>query len=910
MAHTPVDILWIIVASALVFIMRVGFAMLESGMVRSKNAINVSTKVLTDLGVAFLAYWLVGFGLMFGSSQGGLWGSSYFALNFNVLWTSLFFLFHAMFASTGATIVSGAVAERIKFSSYLFVTVLFAALVYPVLGHWVWGGSLEGTPTGWLAKLGFVDFAGSTVVHSTGGWVSLAVLLVLGPRLGRYNADGRVNRITGAGLQTSIFGTLILWFGWFGFNGGSTLALNDQVPAIILKTSLSGASGMIVTLLAGWRLRRYPDVGLVINGALAGLVGATASAPFISAGSAVLVGAVSGIVMLLVEAFLDKLRIDDAVTAIPVHLGAGIWGTLAVGLFGDPLLLKTGLDPVHQTLIQLLGIVSCGAWAFGVTFLIVKLANRFFPIRVSAFEEAQGLNVVEHKASTEIYDLYKTLEDQSRTGDLSLRAPVEPFTEVGQIAQQYNLVMDRLQENLVAKSDYVSILDNVHEGLFLLDPAGTIGPFYSSALEKILEKKSLAGENFTKLLEPLISPTLLGPWKDFQEVLFDPNVDAQALSRLNPLHQVELWTGSAHGSDAVCHAQFQFRRILENGQVVRVMAVLRDVSAEVGLQKTIASEKSQREGEMELFYKILHLDPSFLSSFLQDFDAKTRQINALMETGQNTPEEVLKHTLRILHGIKGEAALLELDFLAEATHKLETEVQSLQKKKPLANSDFLSFALQLGRFQETGHELTRLVEKLSHFQASLVKADLDAFSALEKKLQVLVQTTARNQGKSVVLNTARFSTAVLLEKDLPLWQEVLVQMLRNAVVHGVEPLNIRQNLGKTLPALITLTAEKTLGWTQVTIRDDGRGLDLQALAQKALEKGYEAPVVARWSKTDYVRFLFVDGVSTAAQVSMDAGRGVGLSLVSRLIKERNGRLSVKFETGHFLEFNIALPDRS
>jgi Amt family ammonium transporter len=909
MGHTSVDILWIIVASALVFIMRVGFAMLESGMVRSKNSINVSTKVLTDLGVALLAYWLVGFGLMFGASQGGWFGSSLFVLNFNVLWTSLFFLFHAMFASTGATIVSGAVAERIKFSSYLLVTGLFAALVYPVLGHWVWGGSLEGTASGWLAKMGFIDFAGSTVVHSTGGWVSLAVLLVLGPRIGRYNADGSVNRITGAGLQTSIFGTLILWFGWFGFNGGSTLALNDQVPAIILKTSLSGASGMIVTLLVGWRLRRYPDVGLVINGALAGLVGATASAPFISSGSAVLIGAVSGIVMLLVEALLDKLRIDDAVTAIPVHLGAGIWGTLAVGIFGDPLLLKTGLDPVHQTLVQFLGIVSCGAWAFGVTFLIVKMVNQFSPIRVSPFEEAQGLNVVEHKASTEIYDLYKTLEDQSRTGDLSLRAPVEPFTEVGQIAQQYNLVMDKLQENLVAKSDYVSILDNVHEGLFLLDPEGSIGPFYSSALEQILEKKALAGENFTKLLEPMISPSLLGPWKDFQDILFDPNVDAQALSRLNPLRQVELWTGSAHGSDSTCHAQFQFRRILEKGKVVRAMVVLRDVSAEVDLRKSISTEKSQREGEMELFYKILHLDPSFLSSFLQEFDVKTRQINALMETGQNTPEEVLKHALRILHGIKGEAALLELGFLAEAAHKLETEVQVLQKKKPLANSDFLSFAMQLGRFQETGYELTRLVEKLSKFQNSFVQADLNTFAVLEKKLQALVKSTARSQRKSVILNTAHFSTDLLLEKDLPFWQEVLVQMLRNAVVHGAEDLNARQKLGKPVPAEITLTAEKTIGWTQVTIRDDGRGLDLQALAKKALEKGYEAPVVARWSKTDYVRFLFVDGISTAPQVSMDAGRGVGLSLVSRLVKERNGRLAVKFETGKFLEFNIALPDQ-
>jgi Amt family ammonium transporter len=239
--------------------MRVGFAMLESGMTRSKNSINVSTKVLTDLGVSLLIYWILGFGLMFGTSQSGIVGATQFAVNFDQTWPALFFLFHAMFASTSATIVSGAVAERIKFSSSLVITLLFSGLVYPVLGHWVRGGALEGNKSGWLVKLGFLDFAGGAVVHATGGWISLAVLIVLGPRIGRYNADGSVNRITGAGLQTSIFGTLLLWFGWFGFNGGSTLAVNSDVPGIIVKASLAGASGMMVTLLLGWRLRGFPD---------------------------------------------------------------------------------------------------------------------------------------------------------------------------------------------------------------------------------------------------------------------------------------------------------------------------------------------------------------------------------------------------------------------------------------------------------------------------------------------------------------------------------------------------------------------------------------------------------------------------------------------------------------------------
>jgi Amt family ammonium transporter len=910
--YTGLDSLWILVAAALVFVMRVGFAMLESGMVRSKNSINVATKVLTDLGVSLLAYWAVGFGLMFGATHLGLVGTDEFFPEFGTEGPALFFLFHAMFASTSATIVSGAVAERIRFPAYLVITLLFSSVVYPVLGHWVWGGALQGDKSGWLVSLGFLDFAGGAVVHATGGWISLAALLVLGPRIGRYNADGSVNRITGAGLQTSIFGALLLWFGWFGFNGGSTLALNAEVPNIILKTSLAGAAGMLVQLFVGWRQRGFPDVTLVINGALAGLVAATAGAPYLTLPFAVLVGAIGGLVALGLEELLDRLQIDDAVTAIPVHLGAGLWGILALALFGNPDLWGTGLNRWAQVGIQLVGALACGAWAFGVAFPFLWLLNKVWPIRVTALEEARGLNVVEHRASTEIYDLYKTLEDQAKTGNLNLRAPVEPFTEVGQIASQYNRVMDNLQENLVAKSEYVSILDNVTEGLFLLDGHGRIGPFYSSALEKILGREDLVGRSFREVLEPQVSPAVLGPWDDYFSVLFDPTIDETSLVRLNPLRQTELWTGGRQGLAASRHAEFQFRRIVEDGRVVRVMGILRDATQEVRLRKELDTSSRERDEEMRLFYQLLHLDPASLGEFLGEFRSKVHQINKMMETGQGTPQEVLKHAFRLLHGIKGEAALLELDFLADAAHALEDQVAGLQKKDDLENADFLGFALKFGEFQEVGRRMEALVDRLASFQADFVQGNREATldparGALARRLETLVQRTAAETGRQARLVLDPFD-AELLAPHGGRWKDILVQLVRNAVVHGIEAPRDRRAVGKADEGKISVAVGRRGGQVTVTLRDDGRGLDPEVLGRKAVAAGYPAARVRQWSKTDLLRFLFTDGVSTAEGTTQAAGRGVGLSLVSALVKEAGGRIGARFETGRFLEFEITLPD--
>ena len=441
------DDFWVLICAGLVFLMQAGFTCLESGLTRSKNSINVAIKNITDFGISTILFWSFGFALMFGASANGWIGSSQFFLSLDDgSRTSTFFLFEIMFCATTVTIVSGATAERLRFRSYIIISIILSGLIYPVFGHWAWNGVQSGTVSGWLGQLGFIDFAGSTVVHSVGGWVALAALLIIGPREGRFPLVGAHMKIHGSNLPMSVLGVLLLWVGWFGFNGGSTLALNDQVAGIITNTFLAGASGVMVTLTVGWIIRKQADAELVIFGSIAGLVAITASAHAVSAASALAIGGIGGIVMLGVDYLMDYLHIDDAVGAIPVHLGAGIWGTLAVAIFGKEEILGTGLSLWKQLLIQTTGIGVCFLWTFGLSYGFFKLINLFLPLRVTAEDERIGLNVSEHGATTELLDMFRTMDSQSKTGDMSLRVPVEPFTEVGQIAERYNSVMEALQK--------------------------------------------------------------------------------------------------------------------------------------------------------------------------------------------------------------------------------------------------------------------------------------------------------------------------------------------------------------------------------------------------------------------------------------------------------------------------------
>jgi len=468
------DILWMLVCALLVFVMQGGFLCLESGLTRAKNAINVAVKNIADFAVASLLFWLFGFGLMFGDSVGGLFGTGYFAMNgesATSTWMMAFVLFQMMFCATAATIVSGAVAERMHFPAYVVVSAVVAGLIYPVFGHWAWGGVIGDGEAGWLARMGFVDFAGSTVVHSTGGWVALAGVMILGAREGRF-VPGEPARVIPAGnLPVAMLGGLLLFFGWFGFNGGSTLAFTDDVPFILAHTALAAAAGILMGILIGWKLHGYCEVMYALNGAVAGLVSITACAHVVSGLEAVVIGALGSAIMVIANEWLLLRRIDDAVSAIPSHLAAGAWGTLCVALFGDLSRVGTGLSRLEQLGVQALGVVACGVWSFGVAWLVLRGLGRLRPLRVSPEDERLGLNVSEHGARTELVELMETMEEHGRTGLLTNRVPVEPFTEVGQIAAAYNRVIDALEE---ATEQTRAIIRDVRDGIITFTREGVL----------------------------------------------------------------------------------------------------------------------------------------------------------------------------------------------------------------------------------------------------------------------------------------------------------------------------------------------------------------------------------------------------------------------------------------------------
>jgi Amt family ammonium transporter len=382
---------WMMLCIALVFIMHLGFACVESGFTQSKNTVNILFKNTLTPAIGLVSYTILGFNLMYPDfAEGPGWFDfSGFFLNDNLglaynpsftYWTS--FLFQAMFAATAATIVSGAVAERVKISAYLIFTILFVGFVYPAIGSWTWGG-------GALGDMGFYDFAGSTLVHAVGGWGALAGVIVLGPRLGKY-VNGKVVDKPGSSVPLATIGVFLLWFGWFGFNGGSVLSADPAKTSLVLvNTSLAAAAGALGGFLMGYIAFKRLDLGMVLNGVLAGLVGITAGADLMLPGSSLLIGFIAGVLVVLSAMTLDKLKLDDAVGAISVHLTCGIWGTLVVGIFGE----KAGWS---QFVDQLTGVAICGAAAFGSAFLIFFLLKKTIGVRVSAEHETQGLDSHEH----------------------------------------------------------------------------------------------------------------------------------------------------------------------------------------------------------------------------------------------------------------------------------------------------------------------------------------------------------------------------------------------------------------------------------------------------------------------------------------------------------------------------------
>ncbi len=401
------DIIWTAVCAALVFFMQAGFAMVEAGFTRAKNAGNIMMKNLMDFSLGGMAYWAVGFGLMFGASN-GFTGASDFFVNFDNSnidgqWGYTFWFFQVVFAATAATIVSGAMAERTKFSGYLVYSFFISLFIYPVFGHWAWGNLLNSGNAdsgAWLAKRGFIDFAGSTVVHSVGGWAALAGAIVLGPRIGKFDKDGKPRPIPGHSLTLAALGVFILFFGWFGFNAGSTTAANGTVSRIAVNTLLAACGGAFSALMFSWAKFKAPDIGMSLNGTLAGLVAVTAPCATITPLGGILIGLCAGVIVVVAVLFFDSIKVDDPVGAVSVHGVCGAFGTIAAALFHENLFTGAEYDLMGQLTTQLIGVGTAFLWTFPTAFILFQVIKRTIGLRAHPEEEMAGLDLSEHGANS------------------------------------------------------------------------------------------------------------------------------------------------------------------------------------------------------------------------------------------------------------------------------------------------------------------------------------------------------------------------------------------------------------------------------------------------------------------------------------------------------------------------------
>ncbi len=452
-----IDTVWVLVTAMLVFWMNAGFALVESGLCQAKNCTNILAKNFVVFAASTISFWVIGWGLMFGDGSGfvglsGLWfasgadnspalGEAYAAANpFSTIkyegvysainWTPVplwaKFFFQLVFAGTAATIVSGAVAERIKFAAFLIFSFLLVAVLYPVTGHWIWGG-------GFLGSNNFRDFAGSSVVHSVGGWAALAGVIVLGSRLGKYGKNGKINAIPGHSMTSAALGVLILWLGWFGFNPGSTMSAGNGVAIahVLVNTNIAAATGALGALVAAWVLLKKPDLSMILNGCLAGLVAITAPCAFVGIGSGAIIGLIAGVLVVLAVLMFDRLKLDDPVGALSVHLVNGIWGTLALGLFYDNQVstdiaaLATGLTRGQQFLVQLKGVFWVGLFTFTASIVFWYLLKVTMGIRVSAEEEIEGLDVGEH--GNRAYPDFVITGSTTMPGVAHMMSPAQPI---------------------------------------------------------------------------------------------------------------------------------------------------------------------------------------------------------------------------------------------------------------------------------------------------------------------------------------------------------------------------------------------------------------------------------------------------------------------------------------------------
>ncbi len=672
-----VDPIWVIISAALVFFMQAGFLMLETGLSRLKNTINVAIKNLMDYIVGTIAYFSVGFAFMFGISWDGLIGINLFFLEgLSTGKEFAFFLFQVAFMGTAATIVSGAVAERIKFSAYLIVSLLVSTIIYPVFGHWAWGG-------GWLGSLGFVDFAGSTVVHSLGGWISLSGVILLGARKDKFNPNGTPRKIQGHNLTFSVLGVFILWFGWFGFNGGSTLAFTEAVPLIIVNTTLCASAGGLLAIFIAWTIYGISSVEDCMNGVLGGLVAVTAGCHTISPIHAVLLGGVAGVSVVYVTWILEhRFKLDDVVSAFPVHGVCGMLGTLALPFFAK--------DAAIRFIPQLTGVVTCSLWAFGLGFIIFWILKNTIGIRVENEKEEKGLNISEHGSGSSWIDLIHALKELTKgEGDLTKKIHVDQGTEAGAIAFLMNRYLASLGEMIYTIKEKSVELDGsaleisaawetmsqgIQEETASLEEISAIFDTFKESFQ-LISSSATEQQEIESRAHILLSDLVTG-FKKIDSDLGD-NVKQSETS----LKKID------SGKKELEHLVLGMRDIGDSAKnVEELVKVLNDISRRLGMLSINASIEAARSGEAGRGFGVVAAEISNLSVSTSENTKKATQILGEIQNAVKSGRRNVNETVLSFGDISGR-------FQEIANMQKEIRIKSLEYSNKLTNLDALNASI-------------------------------------------------------------------------------------------------------------------------------------------------------------------------------------------------------------------------
>ena len=891
------DALWLVVCAGFVLLMQAGFCCLEGGLVRKKNTLNVAIKNFSDFCLSSLLFWIFGFGLMFGATVKGWFGTTgFFAQGLTDPWSQGFFLFELVFCGTAVTIISGAVAERIRFFGYLIITLIISGIIYPLFGHWAWGGMGYGDLSGWLGKLGFIDFAGSTVVHSVGGWVALAAVIIIGPRSGRFDKTDPSFQANSLPLAT--LGIFLLWTGWFGFNGGSTLVIDEKIPFILINTILSGLAGGLTVVAVSWRMFGRPQPVYILNGSLAGLVGITANCHMVTHPGAILIGSIAGIICMACTRLLEKLKIDDVVSAVSAHAGAGVWGTLAVALLGNPDAWEEGRTRWEQLAIQAAGAGTAFIWAFGGGFLLLWLVNRWYPLRVTSKEERIGLDVSEHSLEQLTAEIQK-------------------------------------DEALIAAT-----VDKISDGIITIDPQGLIESF-NPAAESMFGFS--AGEMIGKSAGILFHTPDHGIANDWVNLISAANSDSQKTQELeiNGIHRngtifpIEARINMMNLEGHTLYVGI-FRDITERKQTMealetsekRMSAILDNViDAIITIDEKGIIHSFNQAAESMFGYntrevlgknvKLLMPEPDsenhdeYLQRYLETGRSSIigigQVVHAQKKDGSAFPvnlgiSEMIVEGKRLFISIlrdltereKAEQELLRAkeeaerasqaksEFLARMSHELRTPMNAilgfgqlleLNRDKNLAPEQ----AEHVNQIMRAGRHLLELINEvldLSQIEAGGLQLSMENLPVQELVNDLLYLIEPLAQENNITLTNKISNQADLfVVADRTRFKQVMLNLITNAIKYN------------TPGGSVTLEAQTRPGEiTRIKIVDSGIGIPEEAL------------------DTIFEPFYQLDPDFSAIK-----GTGIGLTITKQLVEMMEGRLSVNSVPGQGTCFTVDFP---